>query len=444
MTLNQRALLGVGYLVVIALLLGLSVGIYQKAMPWQDTVGVTLTTATPGLELNPQSDVKLQGVIVGEVREVTTDGRLATIHMALNPDKVDLIPANVDAVILPKTLFGEKYVDLRAPASPAEERISEDDVIRQSQTSVEIGVLFNRLVPILRTLRPEQVSTLLSSTAQALEGQGKALGEAVELFATFARGLEPSLDTLAHDVEQFADVADVYADVTPELMRVLGNSAAISKDVLVPEEKNFSAFLDSVVTTADTASEVLAENDEELITLNGRARPVLAVLDRYAHSLGCLLNGLHLADIAANQVVGARGPIALLSVDMVVRRDPYVYPDDLPTTPGSDAHPKSLPPWVPSFKPHCGRPPSWVLALKNVKPGDLPTFPGLPTARVQQGTTTSPATRVTPSDAALLEARAALARAVAGQELGVPADQLPPYAELLLMPMLTEGEVSLR
>lgn len=446
MTTNQRALLGVGYLVVVALLVSLSVGIYNKAMPWQETVPVTLTTATPGLELNPQSDVKLQGVRVGEVREVTTDGRRATVHIALDPDKVELIPANVDAVILPKTLFGEKYVDLRAPASPAEERIGEDDVIRQSRNSVEIGQLFNRLVPILRTLRPEQVSTLLSETAEALRGQGKALGEAVGLLATFSRELRPSLDTLAHDVEQFADVADIYADVTPQLMRVLGNSAAISRDVLVPEEKDLASFLDSVVTTSDTTSAVLEENSQALITLNGRARPVLQVLDRYAESLGCLLGALHIADIGSNQVVGARGPISLLTVDMVVTREPYHYPDDLPTNPKSDAHPSSLPPWVPSFEPHCARPPSWVLGLKNVGPGELPTYPGLPAyTGGDDGEKAQPrAARRTPDDAALAEARAALARAIAGQELGVPADRLPAYAELLLTPMLTEGEVSVR
>ena len=73
---------------------------------------------------------------------------------------------------------------------------------------------------------------------------------------------------------------------------------------------------------------------------------------------------------------------------------------------------------------------------------ELPTFPGLPSAAAGDGTTRP--VRKTSNDAALVEARAALARAVAGYELGVPADELPPYAELLLMPMLTEGEVSVR
>ena len=63
-------------------------------------------------------------MIVGEVRSVSSDGRKATIDLALQPRTVGLIPANVSARLLPKTLFGEKFVDLVLPpaALPAAAR----------------------------------------------------------------------------------------------------------------------------------------------------------------------------------------------------------------------------------------------------------------------------------------------------------------------------------
>lgn len=440
MTVNQRAFLGFGYLVVIVALLGLSVGIYNKAMPWQDTVPVTLTTATPGLELNPHSDVKLQGVLVGEVREVTTDGRDATIHIALDPDKVELIPANVDATILPKTLFGEKYVDLRLPASPTDRRIAANDVIRQSSTSVEIGRLFDDVVPVLRTLRPEQLSVLLSSAAQALEGQGRTLGETVKLFADFARDLEPAYDTLNHDVTQFTDVSNLYADVAPDLMRLLGNSATISREVLVPEQKKFDEFLDSVIETANISADVLRRNTQSIVTLSGRSRPVLQVLDTYAHALGCLVVTLREADELADQSLGARGPYVLLSVDMMTRTAPYAYPDDLPDSTSSDANPKNLPSWIPSWKPYCSRLPSWAVSLEDAGPNSLPGWGGVATEPSQP----APSVFGDSNAAATAEARRALARALASQSMGVSQDELPPYAELLVTPLLSGGTVSVR
>jgi phospholipid/cholesterol/gamma-HCH transport system substrate-binding protein len=179
---HKRPIQGLLYLAVIALLVLTSIQTYRKALPWQDTLEVELRTSTPGLELNPLSDVKLQGVRVGEVRTITSDGRAAVVTMAIDKEKAELIPANVDARIVPKTLFGEKYVDLLVPADAAEDRLADGDEIKQSTTSVEIGELFTQLSSILRALRPEQVSTVLISMARALDGLWATLAEtAVEL-----------------------------------------------------------------------------------------------------------------------------------------------------------------------------------------------------------------------------------------------------------------------
>lgn len=43
------------------------------------------------------------------------DGTKATLDIALKPEHVAHIPSDVHARLLPKTLFGEKYVDLVAP-----------------------------------------------------------------------------------------------------------------------------------------------------------------------------------------------------------------------------------------------------------------------------------------------------------------------------------------
>ena len=66
----------------------------------------------------------MRGLIVGEVRGIATDRRRARgSTLALKPETVDQIPADVIARLLPKTLFGEQYVALVAagggpPAQP--------------------------------------------------------------------------------------------------------------------------------------------------------------------------------------------------------------------------------------------------------------------------------------------------------------------------------------
>ena len=63
---------GVVFLVVLALLVALTVAIYNKV--FVEVVHVTLQTDRVGNQLAPPADVKLRGMIVGEVRDVRSDG----------------------------------------------------------------------------------------------------------------------------------------------------------------------------------------------------------------------------------------------------------------------------------------------------------------------------------------------------------------------------------
>lgn len=434
---HAKPLAGLGYLVLLAVLIATSIFAYEKRLPWQDAATITLTTSTPGLELNPHSDVKFQGLRVGEVRTITSDGRSARIEMALDKGKLDLIPANVDAAIVPKTLFGEKYVDLRLPARPSSARLVAGGAIAQSTTSVEISQLFSRLVPVLQALEPAQLSVVLTSLATALDGRGEELARTFNQLQEFLGEVDPHLETFTHDIGQFAKTSEVYARATPDLVKLLDASAGISSELLVPKEKSFAAFLDQVSGTSKDVKQVLATNTVNLIKLSGRSRPVLKVLAEYSSALPCFLEGLHTADILANHAIGGEGPFTKLMIDVIVQNKPYTYPDDLASNPTSDGNNANLPFDVPSWKPHCPEFSSEVLALKDIAPNEQ-LLDGLTFDPAQQDTS------ATPSPAAVEEARAALARALAAQQMGVAQDQVPGYAELLVNPLLADGEVEVK
>src|SRR5690349_13283079 len=70
---------------------------------------VALKTGTIGLQLPSRADVKVRGVIVGQVMKAESEGQGegATLELGIKPDQIDQIPENVTAAIVPKTLFGE-------------------------------------------------------------------------------------------------------------------------------------------------------------------------------------------------------------------------------------------------------------------------------------------------------------------------------------------------
>jgi virulence factor Mce-like protein len=216
---------GVVFLCVLALLVAVSVAVFQKR--FTPAVMVQLRTDHVGNQLQKASDVKVRGLIVGEVRSVETRGHGAVVDLALDPSQVGAIPANVSARLLPKTLFGERYVDLVLPASPSREGLHEGDTISQdrSSTAIELEQVFDDLLPLLRTIRPADLSATLNAIASALEGRGERLGENLRLVDEYVKQIQPHVPTLTEDVRRLADVAEVYAGAAADLVRTVGGLA---------------------------------------------------------------------------------------------------------------------------------------------------------------------------------------------------------------------------
>lgn len=445
---HRRPLLGLVYLVVAGLLVALSIGIYEKALPWQHTATVRLTTDQVGLGLATRSDVKFQGLLVGEVRTVRTTGTGATVELAIDPDKLHDIPVDVDAMIVPKTLFGDKYVDLRRPPGPdatlspaVGPRLADGAHIVQTRTSVEVGEIFDRLVPVLRTLQPARVSAVLGDLAETLDGRGAEIAATMRDTQRLLHRLAPSYDTLGTDLHLLAQAGNAYADAAPDLVGMLGDAAGISTEALTGHEPDIAHLLDAATGTADELSSTLRRNQQRLVQLSGRTRPVLQVLSYYSREVPCVLEALDYGNRLANLASGVRGPYIALSVDMIVDQPAYEYPRDLPSNPHSDAHNHNLPAEVPGWAPHCPQLPDRVYALGKTPPpysqqpyGQTYRSGGRGSAASQRPARRAPGVHVDP--------QLAMADALAAQRLGVTPDHLPGYAGLLLLPLLADGAVN--
>ncbi len=191
--------LGLGYLALAAALVAVALLAYEKA--FTPTTDVTLRTGAIGNALQKGSDVKLNGVPVGEVSRVRTDPDGAELTLALQPDISETLPPDTTARLLPKTLFGERYVSLVAPASGSSGRsaggatgLSDGDVIYQdaSDEAVELEELFDELLPVLQALQPEKLQATLSELSTMLRGRGADLGDSMARWSDYLEQLNPT------------------------------------------------------------------------------------------------------------------------------------------------------------------------------------------------------------------------------------------------------------
>ncbi|MET9323580.1 MCE family protein [Streptomyces sp. NPDC003038] len=317
---TQLRLYGVAFIAVIALLLSLTLAVYQQV--FTSVVRITLEADTLGNQLEPRADVKLRGLLVGEVREVRADGEKATLSLALKPEHVRLIPADVHARLLPKTLFGEKFVDLVAPGKPSGRHIRAGDVITQDRTTVgiELQRLMNDLLPLLRTVSPGELNATLSAFATALEGRGDRIGDNLTRVEDYLHRLNPHMPSLQEDISRFADVAEVYRDAAPDLLRILDNTLTTSR-TLVEKREQLASVLTWTATAANTTEAVLEENSDRLITLGRVSRPTLALFARYSPEYPCLLAGLVRQEAASEEAF--KGGTMRITLEFVHPRPPY-------------------------------------------------------------------------------------------------------------------------
>ncbi len=284
----MRRVLGVAFIGVLCFLLWLTYAFYAKV--FTETVVVELKTSHIGLQLNQHADVKLRGIIVGEVRDVSTDGGEATVELSLKPEQVAEISSAVSARILPKTLFGEKYVALVPPTGPQGRHIKAGDVISRDKTAVgiEIEKVLNDALPLLQAVDPADLNATLNTLATALEGRGTEIAGTLTQLDAYLKKLNPNVPKLMAALTKLTQVSQLYGDATPDLVRALRN-LTVTGNTVVDKQVQLQKFFVDVQNLSSTTNTFLKENDDRVIRLGEVSRPVLDLLERYSPEYPCFL-----------------------------------------------------------------------------------------------------------------------------------------------------------
>ncbi|MFC0042348.1 MCE family protein [Actinomadura rayongensis] len=328
---------GVAFLLVPALLVWLSIAVYNKQFTHVEWV--TVKTDTTGSEMHPHADVKLRGVVVGEVRDISTDGRVATLKLAMQPDKMKMIPSDVQAQMLPTTLFGQRYVALVPPTQPSPARLAAGTVIGQDRSSnaIELQRVLNNLMPLITAVQPEKLSASLTAVSQALEGRGTDLGQTMVQLDSYLKKFNPSLPELNRTFTELVQVARTYSEATPDILTALNDLTSTSRTI-VDQEKSLSVMYSSLTSASENIDDFLRENSGNLIRVSTQSRASLQTLARYAPELPCTLGMMNDFIPLMDKVLGkgTSSPGLHVEVKSVPSKGAYVPGKDRPRFGGND------------------------------------------------------------------------------------------------------------
>ncbi|GAA4486328.1 MCE family protein [Rhodococcus olei] len=282
----RRRVLGLVFFLVLALFVGFTIGMYTKS--FKNVVSVNLVTDTVGNSLPSHADVKVRGLIVGEVRSSSTEQGTVTSVLAIDPDKAPLIPSNSTAQLLPKTLFGERYVALIVPPGDTATPITEGSTLYQDKSgnAVEIGELLDGLLPLLQAIPPQDLASTLGALNQALSGRGDEIGVSLERLETIFAGVNTELPNLQQGLKGLADFSQTYADAAPELVNALDNLRTTGATV-VQQQNQIRALMSTVTATSGSTADFLQSNRDALISIAADSRETLQVLAAASPTFGC-------------------------------------------------------------------------------------------------------------------------------------------------------------
>lgn len=334
-TLGRQAL-GCVFLVLLLLSGYLTYAVFTKK--FVDVAWVDLETSRIGLQMSANADVKIRGVRVGEVREATSQGDGAVLKLAIDPEKLDTIPAGVTGVILPKTLFGEKFVSLEVPEGGGSRNLQSGDTITRAEQAIEVEQVLADLYPLLRTVQPEQLAYTLNALSTALEGRGEKIGDGLVRLDRYLKKLNPLVPGIVEDTRLLTEVSHNYADVMPELGQLLRNSI-VTGETLRVKEQALEDFFTDVTSFSSTSRDFLDQNGENIIRLGEVSAPVLELLEEYSPVFPCLAKGLNNYSKKANE--SFRGYTLNINLETLPRQPTGYNPQDDPKY-GADYGPNCL------------------------------------------------------------------------------------------------------
>lgn len=296
-TRNQLAVRGLVTLVVLAVVL--EVLHLRTNGTWGGPPTVSADLRNAGGALVKGSDVKLHGVIVGTVTAIEPGPNGGVrVDLAMAKGQLGHVPADVVARILPATVFGTTYVDLRPAGGSTGSALRPGAVVPAdtTQSTLELQDALDDIDSLVKALDPAELSTAIGAAAVALNGRGAALGSTAKALDAYLHQFNPKIAMLRADLDKLAQFLQVVQQIAPDLLDAT-DDVLVPLTTLVAHKADLKALLTGGKSLADTSAQFLAKNSVQLTRFINDA---YGVVDAIYDNRQAGISGA----IAANRAIG--------------------------------------------------------------------------------------------------------------------------------------------
>lgn len=231
---------------------------------------ITAVFDAVGQGLDQYSDVRVRGVPVGQVQQITydEDGR-AVVVLRIEPDH--RVARTAVASVEPLSVFGPKFIALDQGAGEVDGPfLGAGEEIAETTAPAELRDLVVELDEILGALDPDDLVTILGTTSDALRGRGGDIADLVDGTEVLAGRLATDVPVGLELLSQVERLTTALDGVGPELSGV-ADRLDRTLPVLTDRDADFAGLLDETQRLSQS---------------------LVGLLDRTAGPLGDVLEGL--------------------------------------------------------------------------------------------------------------------------------------------------------
>jgi phospholipid/cholesterol/gamma-HCH transport system substrate-binding protein len=217
------------------------------------------------------SSVRVLGVQVGQITDVTPEGANVRVDMRVDDDV--RIPADAGAVVIAPSLVSDRYVQL-TPAYDSGPVMASGTLIPQDRTAtpMELDDLYGTLDKLSTSLGPNganangALSDLLDTAAANLDGNGRNLNTTVTDLANLSRTLDNSKDDLFSTVRNLQSFTTTLATSDAQLNEFYQRLGDVT-GFLADDSDDVAAALSALGNSLGDVQSFVAEN-KDLLTSN--------------------------------------------------------------------------------------------------------------------------------------------------------------------------------
>ena len=293
------------------------------------------------LDLVPQSAVKVNDVTVGKVEDISLDGFVADVTLAIRGD-IEL-PDDTFAGIRQTSLLGEKFVSLEPPADGGTGRLEQGDVIplERSGRNPEVEEVLGAMSLLLNGGGVAQLKTISVELNKALEGRESDVRSVLDQLDEFMGQLDDNKDDIIRAIESLNQLAISLNEQRDSIELALDEMPAALASI-DRQRDDLVKMLDALSRLSNVGTRVIRQSKEATIDSLQQLDPILTKLaeagDALPKAFQVFLTYPFVDEVVGRNPAQARnlhmGDYTNLSIQMDVDlRDGLPKPPGLPGAP---------------------------------------------------------------------------------------------------------------